>query len=215
MDPLAVMTYCRACEMSFESIPAGFLQVFKLLQSPKKFAIGAVLSAMSSLSSIAFAGACLSFDLDTSPDKRMKNPEFYGFIRSEPTTRALTFLNLFALGFVNAAMKIGGMSLLALTSGIWTASYMVLDFGSFFLYKAWRGDLRSALRVPGALSWISSILENTCFKLVSKPPNPTLPRDPEPQTITKPTPETKHLELTPPPSSIFFFSSGTGQVCCT
>ena len=45
LDPLTIMSYCRAGEMALESTPAGFLQLYKLSQSPKKLALGAVLSS--------------------------------------------------------------------------------------------------------------------------------------------------------------------------
>ena len=76
LDPQLELTFMKGIEMFSESIPSGVLQTYAVLQAGEVDG-AAVLSILSSISAIAFAGATISLDFDIDPLKRVNSPSFY------------------------------------------------------------------------------------------------------------------------------------------
>jgi hypothetical protein len=90
MDPLAVLSYNKAAEMVFESIPAATLTTQAFIVS-KKQSRAALVSIAISCCTTGFAAATMWYDYDTSPEKRRKNPKIAG---ATPDTRRNRFFSL-------------------------------------------------------------------------------------------------------------------------
>ena len=151
--------------MFFEALPAGILQVFALLNSPK-VTTTAVMSVCTACCSIAFSSASISFDWDTSPTKRKETPNFYGYVQDSPSSRTLTFLCLFTLAFFQVASKFFAIALLATINGAWVIIYLCGDMAVYLTYRAARGDLRYCLNVPSTFSIVATMIERPVVKLL-------------------------------------------------
>ena len=151
--------------MFFEALPAGILQVFALLNSPK-VTTTAVMSFCTSCCSIAFTSASISFDWDTSPTKRKETPNYYGYVKDSPGSRTLTFLCLLSLAFFHVASKFFALALLASIDKAWVTFYLCGDMIVYLTYKVARGDLRYGLNLPNALSFFLTSLERPITKLL-------------------------------------------------
>jgi hypothetical protein len=123
----------------------------------------AVASVLLSCISTAFTVTTIDFDLDTNKGRRSRNPEFYGYI---PDTSAGQFI-VFALLFVyHSAHTLGNtfsMAMLAQTSWVWLAVYLLADHCGLILYKLARGDL--VYWIPG-LGVSLSMLARSMVKVI-------------------------------------------------
>ena len=78
-DPKLEMTYSKGVELATESIPGSILQCYALLRGGGR---GKVTEKVVSIAISAFTtGMCsasISYDFDSDPEQRRKNPAFYG-----------------------------------------------------------------------------------------------------------------------------------------
>jgi hypothetical protein len=126
--------------MTFESIPGGLAQAVFLLDGGD-WTTSAVVSVCLSCISTAFTVTTMDFDLDTNKGSRSKNPEFYGYMPDTAAGRFTVFMLLFVY---HSALTLGNtlsMAVLARTSWLWLAAYLLADHYGLILYKLARGDL--------------------------------------------------------------------------
>jgi hypothetical protein len=162
-DPLIEMVICKGSEMTFESIPGGLAQAVFLLDGGD-WTLSAVVSVCLSCISTAFTVTAIAFDLDTNKGYRSKNPEFYGYIPDTSAGRFRVFMLLFVY---HSALTLGNtfsMAVLAQTSWVWLAVYLIADHCALILYKLARGDL--VYWVPG-FGVSLSVLERFMVKVVT------------------------------------------------
>ena len=74
--------------MFAEAIPGVILQLTAILSEDGKASSIAIISLIVSALTTGFISASISFDWDTSPELRIANPDFYGYIPNNATRRA-------------------------------------------------------------------------------------------------------------------------------
>ena len=104
------MNMPRIVEIVNESSPALLMQLKALLEAEKRDKV-AVLSAVISACTIAVASTLVGVDMDTSQTRHKLNPEFYGFINNDPTSRTISFIAMFTITLSHSLMKIPATAL--------------------------------------------------------------------------------------------------------
>ena len=162
-DAETEIAYSRVFEISAESIPSGVLQLRAYLKA-KQRTNTALASIIVSAVTIAFAGVVISWDLDTSPKYRKKDPEFFGYIKNDPFSRTWTFLAMMTFTFPHVLMKMLSTALLLNMSRVWAFGYMGGEILLYFLVKAARGDLRYHDNLPEPASSILTVADRVVIK---------------------------------------------------
>ncbi|GMH47422.1 hypothetical protein TrVE_jg4853 [Triparma verrucosa] len=157
VSPLEEMSYCKITELVFEAVPAAIVQIYALLIA-KEQKLDALISIMVSAATIGFTSAMLSYDWDTSPTQRAKNPGFYGYIPDKALSRAACFLSMMSLSFAHVLLQTLSCALLFATNPRWLVYYLAGDIGLFLLYKVARRDFYYWLNVSGVLRFFSSFI---------------------------------------------------------
>ena len=73
-----------------EALPGAFIQAVRL-GFAASWPAGSVLSILFSVSATAFSTAMIAYDLDTSKERRLDTPDFFGYIPDEPRRRCFLF----------------------------------------------------------------------------------------------------------------------------
>jgi hypothetical protein len=163
IEPLHEMVCCKVCELTFESIPGGLVQVIFVLNASHWTAAAAVSIGLSCLST-EFTATMLDYDTDMNAERRKRNPEFYGYIPDNASERVLAFVLLLLYHSVWSLGKTFSMAVLAQTNWLWLVAYLLADHGGLILYKLARGDL--IYWVPG-LGVPLSLLARFVVKVVT------------------------------------------------
>jgi hypothetical protein len=89
IDPLIMLTVGKMLEMVVEAIPALMMQsaIFMAIADPSMVA---VVSIVFSCLAIAYTSTTIAYDMETDPERRRNNPEFYGYALSPPSTGTAT-----------------------------------------------------------------------------------------------------------------------------
>lgn len=95
----------------------------------------------------------------------MKNPDFFGYIPSKARRRAVVFFCLMALSALLLLARAATVVLLGSISSSLAMTYILGDFGLYFLYKYLRGDFFYWLNISGPLELVISILVRTVVKV--------------------------------------------------
>ena len=74
--------------MFAEAIPGVIIQLAAILSEGRSTSGIAIASLAVSALTTGFISASISFDWDTDPEKRIANPDFYGYIPNSATRRA-------------------------------------------------------------------------------------------------------------------------------
>ena len=133
-DPLVEMVFCKASEMTFESIPGGLAQAVFLLDGGDR-TTSAVVSVLLSCISTAFTITTIDFDLDTSKARRGANPKFFGYIPDTSAGHFRVFVLLLLYHSAHALGKTFSMAMLAQTNLLWLVVYLLADHCGLILYK--------------------------------------------------------------------------------
>jgi hypothetical protein len=95
VDPNTELTITRCCEIVFESIPGGVVQVIAGLRAMRdsggRFSDTALMSILVSACATGFTVAVISFDFDVKPEHRRDDPGFYGYIPDSAGGRTIIF----------------------------------------------------------------------------------------------------------------------------
>ena len=139
--------------------------MFAYAQAEKKSKT-ALASIIISAMTTSFVGTSFSFDFDTAPHRRNNNPNYYGYILNDPTSRMFTFLAMFAITLTHVLMKTLATALLMIVNSSWLLMMMVGDISIFMFMKIVRRDIRWWIRLDGALGLIVSVLIRFVEKLL-------------------------------------------------
>ena len=161
------MTMSRSVEIVCESLPSGIMQMYAFLLAKDRNNVAAAVSIVISAMTTGFAGTIISWDLETSTIKREVSPDFYGYIKNDPTSRTFTFLAMFMLTCTHVLMKTMATSLLICVSETWLAIYLGGDMVVFLLVKIIRGDFRYWFNLPNSLGWFVSLLMRVAGKVLA------------------------------------------------
>lgn len=148
-----------------ESIPSCLVQLYAILVLPGvSINEPSVVSIIFSIATISLGSTTMCFDFDLDPERRMHNSDFYGYVPNSSGRRTVVFYSIFFFTSCHVALRLLGIALLASVSPLITAAVLGADMLAFMLFKLARSDLRYWVKLPGALSWIASIL----FRIVTK-----------------------------------------------
>ena len=156
----------RIGEIVCKSLPSGIMQTYAFFlakERSKAAAASLVISAMTT----GFVGTVVSWDFDTSPSKRKVAPDFYGYIRNDPTSRTFTFLAMFMVTCSHVLMKTIAASLVMCVNGTWLVIYLGGDVLVFLLLKIIRGDFRYWLNLPNKVSLLASSVTRVLTKVLT------------------------------------------------
>ncbi len=130
LDPMLESIISKAIEVAFEALGGSVLQTAALLTSPTKTPL-AIFSLATSALSIAYAVTTMTFDMDTSPEKRRTSPELWGMIPDQG--RGLVFILMVLLSMWQVVAKVFSVALLATTSAIWLIVWLSSDLLLYML----------------------------------------------------------------------------------
>ena len=169
MDPFLEMTCVKCSELFTESIPGIIIQLSAMLsalEAGDAISTMAYVSLLVSMLSTGFISGTLSYDFDTDPKKRAFNPEFYGFVPDDPSSRALLFVTLILLSSAQVIMKSALVVVLALISKLYVILYISGDMIFYLLAKTVRNDFTYFLPVDGKVGLCVSFMCRVVMKFV-------------------------------------------------
>jgi hypothetical protein len=141
-DPMLEMTYMKGIEMFAEAIPGVIIQLMAIATTSKgvKISTSAWLSLTVSAVSTGFISASISYDWDTSPNKRLAVPEFYGYVPQKASKRAIVFASMACFSAALLVIRCTTIVILGLMGKKWVFIYIGSDLGFYIVVKLLRGD---------------------------------------------------------------------------
>ncbi|GMI17272.1 hypothetical protein TrLO_g13415 [Triparma laevis f. longispina] len=109
----------------------------------------------------------LSYDWDSSPANRSKQPMFYGYLPDKASDRAVCFLSMTAFTFAHSLMQTCSCSLLAAMNMNWLLYYLGLDMLLYFMYKIAKNDFFYFINKKGLVRFFIAILHRTVTKTLA------------------------------------------------
>ena len=167
VDPLMEMTLTKGIEIFAESIPGVIIQLLAMMLEPTAPAAAAILSLFTSLLTTGFVSASLSYDWDSSPSKRIENPEFYGYIPNHSLKRTGVFMTMLLISSVMLLVRASVLSLLALVSAEAAMFYIFTDLGLYMLFKLFRRDFTYWLPYYNCTGVAISFILRTIVKVIA------------------------------------------------
>ncbi|GMI33932.1 hypothetical protein TeGR_g14783, partial [Tetraparma gracilis] len=163
VKPLMEMAFTKAGELFFEAIPGLILQITALLRATgNEWTASAVVSIAISVASTALTATTITYDFDTDPASRKRNPDWIGIIPD--LGRGSAFAVIFVMSALQTLARAVATALLAVTSGSWLLCYIVTDHGVHLIYRVYRRDVIFLIPTPPAAAYITSPL----FRVIQK-----------------------------------------------
>lgn len=162
-EPMVEMNISRITENVLETIPSSLIQVSAYLLSENRRLMPLV-SIFVSIATIAFCSTSMAFDYDLDPTRRVKNPEFYGYVPNRSKPRAAVFVLMFFFTACHVSIRLLGVALLAVINPILAVGILGADSLLYLTLKLARDDFRYWLNVSGVMSMIVSI----CWRMIGK-----------------------------------------------
>ena len=129
---------------------------------------GALTSLCVSLLSTGFIGATISYDFDTSPEKRANQPEFYGYMSDNQTLRTMTFLSMVLNSALVLCIRAFSSALLFNVNTRHFVFAISVDMLIYFTQKGLRFDYRYWMfRIEGPIGAILNFFARLIVKLVT------------------------------------------------
>jgi len=126
----------------------------------------AVASLLISALATGFASATISLDIDTDPEKRAKQPSFYGYV---PDGGQKTVI--YSVMVINSALLLllrsFSVALLMQVKKRYFLMYVGGDMGIYLLQKVLRGDIHYWGQPPGAFGFLVGVLIRVIIKVVT------------------------------------------------
>jgi len=165
MNPMTELSYSMGVELFSKGIPSVLIQVaaavFRGGISPMR-----LMALVISIASCGFTSAQISYDFDTNPKKRAKNPDFYGYVPDGSHARTICFGSLIAISSSMLTIKTLGILLLSAVALEYVIYFFAIDIGSFLLIKIIRGDFSYYLRLEGIICVLVSLLMRVSEKVI-------------------------------------------------
>jgi hypothetical protein len=162
-EPSTELSMTKCSELVAESIPGTILQMYVILLHGGAASIGAYASLVISALTTGYSSATLSYDYDTDPVKRKTEPDFYGYVPDEASSRTILLIVMTLNSSLLLVLRSFGAAMLIMAHTRVFAAYFVFDMVVYLLVKAAINDLHH---------WASdnivvSILERICAKVIS------------------------------------------------
>jgi hypothetical protein len=169
LDPMSEMTLMKIIEMFAEAIPAVIIQLMAIVTTrvDQDVTISSWLSLATSALSTGFISATISYDFDTSPEKRQRAPGFYGYISAKASKRTAVFMLLMAISGMMLIIRCMTIVVLGLLGKQWVLAYLCIDFCLYFVIKMLRKDFWYWIPIGGNVEILSSIIMRTLVKFVT------------------------------------------------
>ena len=183
------LIFTRIIEMIVESIPTSLFQLYAFLEGGGLINGGGhalLFSVILATLNTSYTSSCISFDKDTNPHNRARNPTFYSYVPNSRSGRNVIFVAMFFTTFCSIVIKTFGIVLFVLAGQLYFKLYILADLAFFFAYKAIRNDLRYWLNLPNVASLVLSFLIRACTKYLVDftAVSPTKPRTPHSPFLT-------------------------------
>jgi len=145
----------RSSQVIVECIPSAILQTVFFLKSGSS---SALFTAFASAITTGYTMTSLSYDFDTSPEKRRSNGSFYGYIPDKTKDRLMAFLCLFMASCTHTTWRVFSSSLLIMVDWRYLVGYLGTEIALFLAYKTWVGDLQYWIPLSGPAGFIFSLI---------------------------------------------------------
>jgi hypothetical protein len=105
--------------------------------------------------------------MDTKPDGRAAAPDFYGYIPSSATARAVVFASLILMSAGMLLIRCMTIVVLGLIGGRWPFVYIGADLGLYMIVKVLRGDFWYWVPLGGSAEFVASMIVRPLIKIVT------------------------------------------------
>jgi hypothetical protein len=166
MLPMYELTGMKCVEMFAEAIPGVIIQLMAIATSDKEVKTSAWLSVAVSAITTGFTSATISYDWDTDPSNREREPNFYGYIPAKASKRTVVFVSMLLVSAGMLFIRCTTIVLLGSIGGSWAFFYIGADLGLYLLVKILRGDFWYWMPVGGRMEIVSSILARVMIKII-------------------------------------------------
>jgi len=112
-------------------------------------------------------GATISYDFETDPWGRERDPSFYGYIPANAKKRTIIFIIMVFASATTIVARCTSILLLALVDKNFAYAFLFVDLGLYLLVKILRGDFFYHLPLHGAKDLFTSFLVRAVNKLVN------------------------------------------------
>jgi len=167
VDAMIEMTMMKAAEMFAEAIPGVIIQLMAIVTSTEEINVLPWLSVAVSAFTTGFVSATLSYDWDTSPEKRRAAPDFYGFIPAAAVKRVTVFASMLVTSAGMLVIRCMSIVLMGLIGRNWALGYVGVDLGLYLIIKLLRGDFWYWIPVGGYVEIILSSSARILTKILS------------------------------------------------
>jgi hypothetical protein len=169
VDAKTEMMICKCSEMIFESIPGCLLQTYAFLVAAQNGSVSkrAVTSIIISAITTGLTSATISYDVDTDPGQRRKNPKFYGYVPDKQAARTAMFVCLIFNSAVMIMIRCVGASMLIMVEARYFLWYSAADLSVYMAQKVLRGDYYYHLRIYGVFGFVISGFARIISKMIS------------------------------------------------
>ena len=126
-------------ELFSEAIPMAILQIMFIIEARAASPIVLTSLIISALTA-GFAAASVTYDFDTDPQRRLQEPEFYGFVPDSAIGRIVTLSLLILQSTLMLILRATATALLIKVGWTYLGIFMAGDLTLFFLSKLLRCD---------------------------------------------------------------------------
>ncbi|GMI13543.1 hypothetical protein TrLO_g6791 [Triparma laevis f. longispina] len=165
-DVMTELIMHRIVKLFADSIPGSILQTYALVMLSGGRSTGAYFSVIVSLLTTGVIGATISYDFDINPTKRLRNPEFYGYISDDASLRAVCFILMMLNSALMLATRALAASLLVMTDSTYLLMAIFIDHALYMGQKFIRRDYTYWVPIEGILSLVFSFFCRFIVKLV-------------------------------------------------
>ena len=175
-EPLIEMTLSKCVELFTESIPAILIQTAAILNviesggtftGENRVTKTSLTSLFVSVMAVGFVSATISYDFDTDPKRRAKNPEFYGYVPDSSKKRPIMFSALINMTASSVLIKSILICVLGRIDSIYPWYYLGLDVVLFIVIKMARNDFSYWIPIEGRLGTAISLLVRPIEKVIA------------------------------------------------
>jgi len=145
------------------------LQLYVWLNTPEEAGPYALISVAISALTTGYTSAMIAFDYDIDEPHRKVQPEFYGYIPEDNSSRGRCFVLMAIISALHNLSRSMGFALVTIAGGkSLTMTFIGVEMGSFMVYKIVRCDYFYHLRVKGVMAVVLAFLNRVIVKVSRK-----------------------------------------------
>ena len=169
MDSMNELVFVKASEMVAESIPGCLLQCYAYVQLLESGGGSkqALFSILVSAATCGFASATISYDYDTDPKQRHRDPSFYGYVPDHAKKRTIIFFCMFFNSTLMLLIRGVSAALLMNIKREYWGMYWAGDMFVYLGQKVIRNDMWYWVPLEGWVGVIMSVLIRIVIKIIT------------------------------------------------